>query len=67
MGSTTAAAKAADAAYELGGGGSIYASSPLQRCFRDVHVVTQHMMVAPATWELAGRALLGVKGDLSML
>ena len=64
---TEASAKVVDAMYNLGGGSSVYRASPLQRCFRDVHVVTQHMMVAPATWELAGRAMLGAKGDLSML
>jgi hypothetical protein len=34
---------------------------------RDVHVVTQHMMVAPATWELIGRLLLGLESDTTML
>ena len=33
----------------------------------DVHVVTQHMAVAPATLELTGRALLGLETDASML
>ena len=64
---TEASARVVDAMYSLGGGTSVYRDSALQRCFRDVHVVTQHMMVASATWELAGRALLGVKGELSML
>jgi len=64
---TETSAEVVDAMYNLGGGSSVYRASALQRCFRDVHVVTQHMMVAPATWELAGRAMLGVKGDLSML
>lgn len=64
---TEASARVVDAMYNLGGGTSVYRDSALQRCFRDVHVVTQHMMVAPATWELVGRALLGVRGDLSML
>jgi hypothetical protein len=53
--------------YELGGGSSIYQSSPLQRCFRDVHVVTQHASVAAGSLELAGRALLAVDGDYSIL
>lgn len=61
------AARVVDLMYNLGGGTSVYRDSALQRCFRDVHVVTQHMMVAPATWEMAGRALLGVKGDLTLL
>ena len=42
-------------------------SSPLQRRFRDVHVATQHIMVAPASWELAGRLLLGLPTDVSQL
>ncbi len=61
------AARAVDAMYELGGGSSIYQSSALQRCFRDVHVVTQHASVAQGSLELAGRALLGVDADFSIL
>jgi alkylation response protein AidB-like acyl-CoA dehydrogenase len=58
---------AVDSMYELGGGSSVYESSPLQRRLRDVHVATQHMLVGPATWELAGRVLLGQKTDTSQL
>ena len=61
------AARAVDRMYELGGGSSIYLSNPLQRCFRDVHVVTQHASVAAGSLELAGRALLGVDGDYAIL
>ena len=64
---TTRAAKAVDLMYEAGGGTSIYATSPLQRCFRDVHVATQHAMVAPSTYELTGRLLLGLDTDSAML
>jgi alkylation response protein AidB-like acyl-CoA dehydrogenase len=64
---TRSAARAVDLMYEAGGGTSVYATSPLQRHFRDVHVVTQHLMVAPATYELAGRLLLGVETDTGML
>jgi alkylation response protein AidB-like acyl-CoA dehydrogenase len=64
---TRTAARVVDRMYDAGGGTSIYATSRLQRAFRDVHAATQHMVVAPATYELAGRALLGVETDLSQL
>lgn len=62
-----ASASAVDTAYSLGGGGAIYETSPLQRRFRDVHAATQHMLVAPATWDLGGRVLLGVDTDDSQI
>ncbi len=64
---TTSAAQAVDLMYNAGGGSSIYATSRLQRCFRDVHTATQHIMVAPATHEVVGRLLLGLETDTSML
>ena len=45
--------------YSLGGGTSIYATSPLQRRFRDVHTATQHVLVGSSVWQTAGRVLLG--------
>jgi len=53
--------------YDLGGGSSVFLSSPLQRRFRDAHVGTQHMMVSAATYELAGRVLMGVPTDASLI
>jgi alkylation response protein AidB-like acyl-CoA dehydrogenase len=64
---TATAARAVDLMYTAGGGTALYATSPLQRCLRDAHAVTQHMMVAEPTYELAGRVLLGVETDTSML
>ena len=64
---TLASACAVDLVYGAGGGTAVYAASPLQRCFRDIHVATQHVMVAPATLELAGRILLGLEADIAML
>lgn len=60
-------AKIVDLMYNLGGGTSVYRTSPLQRMFRDVHVATQHMMVATGTLELTGRLLLGLETDVSQL
>jgi alkylation response protein AidB-like acyl-CoA dehydrogenase len=60
-------AKAVDLMYNLAGGSSVYRKSPLQRIFRDVHVATQHMMVAPPVLELTGRLFLGLETDISML
>ena len=57
-------ARAVDLMYDLGGGTSVYKTSRLQRCFRDVHVATQHMMVAPSTFELTGRLFLGIDTDV---
>jgi alkylation response protein AidB-like acyl-CoA dehydrogenase len=62
-----ASVRAVDACYTLGGGTSVYRASPLQRRFRDVHVITQHMMVAAPTYELTGRILLGLSVDASMV
>ncbi|HLZ69515.1 MAG TPA: acyl-CoA dehydrogenase family protein [Dehalococcoidia bacterium] len=55
----TASAQAVDLMYNAGGASSIYETSPLERCFRDVHVATQHYMLGPLSLELAGKALLG--------
>jgi indole-3-acetate monooxygenase len=46
--------------YTAGGTTSIYASSRLERCFRDVHVVTQHIGVAPSSIEMVGQYFLGL-------
>ena len=60
-------AQAVKLVYDAAGPPSVYEGTTLERCFRDVHVVTQHLMVAPATYELTGRLLLGVATDASQL
>ena len=60
-------AGAVDRAWSLAGGSAIYETGPLERRFRDVHAATQHMLVAPPTWELTGRSLLGLELDASQL
>jgi len=62
-----AAAAVTDRVYHLCGGASIWDSNPLSRCFRDVHVMTQHVMVSPATLKPIGRIALGLPTDSAML
>jgi alkylation response protein AidB-like acyl-CoA dehydrogenase len=52
-----------DRMYTAVGGTSVYEESPLQRHFRDVHVASQHMMVAEPVMELAGRVMTNVEDN----
>ena len=62
-----ASIKTVDAMYTLGGGSAVYADSALQRHFRDVHMTSQHIMVAPSTLETVGRLYLGVEAQTATL
>ena len=52
-----------DKMYTIVGGTSVFETSCLQQHFRDVHVATQHMMVAEPVMELAGRVILGLDNE----
>jgi alkylation response protein AidB-like acyl-CoA dehydrogenase len=56
----TNAVQAVDLMYSVGGATAIYATSRLDRCLRDAHTAAAHVWVAPDTYELAGRLLLGL-------
>jgi indole-3-acetate monooxygenase len=59
-----ASCRAVDLMYGAGGTTSIEEGSPLARCFRDVHVVSQSINVTTRNYEYAGRVLLGMEpGD----
>jgi alkylation response protein AidB-like acyl-CoA dehydrogenase len=62
-----ASARAVDLMYEAAGGTAVFRTSPLQRCFRDVHTATQHAMVAPPMLETVGSVLLGLETDTTTL
>ena len=62
-----ASIKTVDAMYTLGGGAAVYRDSPLQRHFRDVHMASQHIMVAPSTLETVGRLYLGQEAQIATL
>ena len=53
------AIQAVDLMFTAAGASSIYATSRLERCFRDVHIVRQHAVVNPAGLAMAGRYFLG--------
>jgi alkylation response protein AidB-like acyl-CoA dehydrogenase len=53
--------EAVDTVYRLAGSGAIFQSSPLERCWRDVHTAAQHMQTQTVRWETAGRVMLGLE------
>jgi indole-3-acetate monooxygenase len=55
--------KVVDSMYSMGGGSVVHASHPIQRCLRDIHIVTQHQMVNRNVFETTGRLLLGMKAE----
>jgi alkylation response protein AidB-like acyl-CoA dehydrogenase len=61
------AARAVDLAYTAAGGAAVYASSPLQRCLRDIHVATQHVMLSPRTLEMFAKVRLGLEVDTTLM
>ena len=60
MHALTTALGVIDRMYTIMGGSSVFSHSCLQRNFRDVHVASQHMMVAEPVLEVAGRVMVGI-------
>jgi alkylation response protein AidB-like acyl-CoA dehydrogenase len=61
------AVQAVDLVYLTAGATSLYASCPLERVFRDVHAITQHVAVHPRLMEAAGRVLFGLEPNNPMI
>ncbi len=57
------ASQVVDMAYALGGAGSIFASHPVQRRFRDVHTITQQIQGRLSHYDTAGQFYLGLKPE----
>lgn len=53
------AIEAVDLVFHAAGMTGVYTASRLERCFRDVHVVSQHITVSVSNLEIAGKYLLG--------
>jgi len=64
---TRTAADVCRAVYDMGGGAVVFEDNPIQRRFRDAHAITQHIVTAPASYELFGRVLFGQPTQTSMI
>jgi alkylation response protein AidB-like acyl-CoA dehydrogenase len=57
----TQALHAVDIVYRAGGASSVYVSTQLERCLRDIRTAAQHLQVMPTNYELAGQFFLGAE------
>jgi alkylation response protein AidB-like acyl-CoA dehydrogenase len=55
------AAQSIDLLHDAAGMNAVATDSVLDRCWRDVHTMTQHIILSPARYEIAGRVLLGLE------
>ncbi|OBI87437.1 acyl-CoA dehydrogenase family protein [Mycobacterium sp. 1245805.9] len=55
-----AARLAVDTAFSLTGAGAVHAAHPLQRCFRDLHTVGQHVYFSPAALKRYANTRFGI-------
>jgi alkylation response protein AidB-like acyl-CoA dehydrogenase len=58
---------AVDVVFQRAGGGALYQTSPLQRCFRDIHAAGQHIVFSLETWKRIGKSLFGIEQPTYMI
>ena len=63
---TEVAADVASLCFRYGGGTSVYLSSTLQRCLRDINTAAQHLMVNDSSYENHGQFALGLPNANAM-
>ena len=63
----TASVQAVERVHAQAGTSANFTTSPLERCFRDVQVVRQHIMVSSQWVEAAGRVLMGLESNSPIL
>ena len=56
-----ASAEAVRLMYDAAGSDAVYATSKLERCFRDVHVILQHIAGSSTRYEQLGRFFMGLE------
>ena len=61
------AARSIDLLHDAAGMNAVTADDVLDRCWRDVHTMTQHVMLSPARYEIAGRVMLGLDPGAPMI
>jgi len=54
------AARTVDLVYDAAGISAMHTALPIERCWRDVHAVAQHVTMNTARYEAAGRILFGL-------
>jgi alkylation response protein AidB-like acyl-CoA dehydrogenase len=52
-----------DSIYDAAGATAVYKGHLLQRCFQDIHVISQHIQARRTHYELVGRHWLGLQVD----
>ena len=52
---TEVAQRVTTVAFQSAGGGALFDTNPLQRCFRDVHAAGQHFMVSQSSYRALGQ------------
>jgi alkylation response protein AidB-like acyl-CoA dehydrogenase len=57
---TRLAAQAVDVIHDVSGMDAVMTGSTIDRCWRDVHTITQHLLLAPNRYDIAGRVFLGL-------
>jgi indole-3-acetate monooxygenase len=56
-----------DGLYRVAGTSGIFQTSPLHRCFQDLHVMSQQLFARPSHFENVGRYMLGLEHDRSLM
>ena len=60
-------AKAVELMYSAAGTTGIYTRSPLERHFRDMEVLKQHVFASENRWETTGKVYLGLQPDFAIV
>jgi alkylation response protein AidB-like acyl-CoA dehydrogenase len=61
------AARAVDLIHDVAGMDAVMTGSVIDRCWRDVHTITQHVLLAPNRYDVAGRVLLGLDAGVPVI